>query len=242
MQNNPSYSNDVIAVPKSLALLMTFAFILMLVVTFVALVRPVGASPVTQAQVPTTPAVMQLQPVSTTVINLMTTPGHTLGTNANAPLIVEFADFQCPYCRKFAAGAQKGIEQAAQQGKVRFAYKYFAFLGPESFDSAYAAECANRQGKFWEYHDLLTTNWQGENVGSFTVDRLKIFAAQLKIDSSKFNNCLDTQETKSIIDADIAEARNAGVRGTPTFYVNGRLFNTPALDSLTGWSSIWGGQ
>jgi protein-disulfide isomerase len=221
-----------------MALLLTFAFVVMTVTTLIALVRP-SAAPIVAA-----PAVVQpAQPtVNTGPVNLTTNPGRTVGTNATAPLVVEFADFQCPYCRQFAAGAQKGIVAAAKQGKVRFAYKYFPFLGQESFDAAYAAECANRQGKFWEYEDLLTTNWQGENVGGFAPERLKAFAAQIKLDATKFDACLDDQETAAIIDAEIAEGRQAGVRGTPTFYVNSRLFNAPSFQSADKWATIWGGR
>ena len=242
MQNNSSYSSDVIAVPKSVALLMIFAFILMLIVTFVALARPVGASQVTQIPVAQSQgsATASVLPTVTFAPRTVTSNSRTLGTNVNAPEIVEFADFQCPYCRKFAIGSGRGLEEAIKQGKVRFTYKYFPFLGQESFDAAYAAECANRQGKFWEYTDLLTIGWQGENLGSFTYERLKSMAIQIKLDSVAFTSCLNTQATKAIIDADITEGRTMGVRGTPTFYVNGRLFNPPALDGLTGWSSIWG--
>ena len=134
------------------------------------------------------------------------------------------------------------MEDALKQGKLKFTYKYFPFLGQESFDAAYAAECANRQGKFWEYTDQLAIGWQGENAGSFTKDNLKKWAGLLKLDTAKFNGCLDNQETKPVIDADIAEARSLNVRGTPTFFVNGKLFNAPSLDSAMGWATIWGGH
>jgi protein-disulfide isomerase len=240
MQNNPSYSNEVIAVPKNVALLMTFAFILMLVVTLVALLRPVGASLVTQVPVAQSQGSVTVSalPTVTFAPRTVTSNSRTLGTNANAPEIVEFADFQCPYCRKFALGAGRGLEEAIKQGKVRVTYKYFPFLGQESFDAAYAAECANRQGKFWEYADLLTVGWQGENIGSFTKDNLKKWAGQLKLNTAKFDACLDNQETKSVVDADIIEARSLNVRGTPTFFVNGKLYNAPSLDWSAGWITI----
>ena len=243
MQNNPSYSSDTIAVPKNLALLVVLAFILMLAVTLTTLLRPVS-SQVAQAQVvqPQINGVVSLMPTIIFAPRTVTSSSRTLGTNTNTPEIVEFADFQCPYCRKFAIGAGRGLETAIRQGKVRFTYKYYPFLGQESFDAAYAAECANRQGKFWEYADLLTLGWQGENAGSFTKDNLKKWALQTQIDPVAFNNCLDNQVTKATIDADITEGRNMGVRGTPTFYVNGKLYNTPSLDSALAWTSIWGGQ
>jgi protein-disulfide isomerase len=100
----------------------------------------------------------------------------------------------------------------------------------ESHWAAYAAECGNEQGKFWEYHDRLFAVWQGEFFGTFTKDKLKKYAADLGLDTTKFNQCLDTERTKSIVDAEVAEAESLGIQGTPTFLVNGRLLNVRTLD------------
>jgi protein-disulfide isomerase len=100
----------------------------------------------------------------------------------------------------------------------------------ESHWVAYAAECANEQGKFWEYHDKLFNEWRGEYVGTFTKPNLKKYAADLNLDTAKFNQCLDTERTKPIIDKDVAEARQLGITGTPTFIINGRQLNIGADD------------
>ncbi len=100
----------------------------------------------------------------------------------------------------------------------------------ESYWAAYAAECANEQGKFWEYHDKLFDEWRGEYVGVYLKPNLKKFAADLKLDTEKFNTCLDTERTKAVIDAEIAEANRLGINSTPTFFVNGKQFQVRSLD------------
>ncbi len=93
----------------------------------------------------------------------------------------------------------------------------------ESNWAAYAAECANEQGRFWDYHDKLFDVWTGEFAGTYTKPKLKQYAAELKLDATSFNQCLDTDKTKPAIEADVAEAKRLGVYGTPMFFVNGAL-------------------
>ncbi len=102
--------------------------------------------------------------------------------------------------------------------------------GTESHYAAQAAECANQQGMFWEYHDKLFDVWTGENVGTYTKPKLKQYAADLKLDTGKFNTCLDTDATLSVVNADVAEADRLGVNGTPTFFMNGKLFQMQVGD------------
>jgi protein-disulfide isomerase len=114
---------------------------------------------------------------------------------------------------------------------VKFTYKYFPiFPTGESVWAAEAAECANQQGKFWEYHDKLFAAWSGENVGTYTKANLKKYATEVNLDTAKFNRCLDNDETASVIQADQAEARGMGIRSTPTFLVNGKPLRIRLLD------------
>lgn len=142
----------------------------------------------------------------------------------NAPVtIIEFGDFQCPYCGRFAATTEVQIhEQYIQSGKVRFGYWNFAFLGSESSWAAEAAECAADQDKFWEYHDLLYSSQSGENQGAFNKDKLKEFAKDLGLDPSTFNECFDSGRYTQLIQEDSNTASSIGVRSTPTFLVNGQ--------------------
>lgn len=116
-----------------------------------------------------------------------------------------------------------------KSGKVSFTYKYFPVIDQgkigESNWAAQAAECANLQGKFWNFHDKLFSMWSGENVGTFTKPNLKKYASDLGLDTGKFNQCLDSDQTLSAVQADIGEATRLGVQGTPTFFVNGSLLS-----------------
>jgi protein-disulfide isomerase len=148
---------------------------------------------------------------------------HFLG-DPDAPVtIIEFADFQCPYCGRFSAETELQIdEQYMQSGKVRFAYFNFAFLGPESNWAAEAAECASDQNKFWEYHDKLYASQSGENQGAFSKDKLKQFAKELGLDTSAFDECLDSGKYTQLVQDESSMAASIGVRSTPTFLINGQ--------------------
>ncbi len=146
-----------------------------------------------------------------------------LGDPSASVTIVEFADYQCPFCGKFFKTVMPQItEKYIKTGKVKFVYRDFAFLGEESEWAASAAECAKEQGKFWEYHDYLYTHQNGENQGAFHKKNLKQFAGALGLDGSKFDSCLDTDKYLEEVRKDTEAGRLAGVSGTPTTFVNGR--------------------
>ncbi|MDO8561121.1 MAG: DsbA family protein [bacterium] len=153
--------------------------------------------------------------------------------NPEAPVtMVEFSDYQCPFCNQFFRGSEKQIvDKYVKTGKVKFVYRNFAFLGQESQWASEAAECANEQGKFWEYHDHLfnyiwdnyyAKNVNGENVGAFSKDNLNKFAADLGLDIQKFSFCLDSGKYAGAVKKETAEGRAAGVTGTPTTFINGK--------------------
>jgi protein-disulfide isomerase len=141
----------------------------------------------------------------------------------NAPVLVEvFSDFQCPFCARFAeeAGYQLQLEYA-DSGMVRFEYKHFAFIGPESNLAAEASECAADQDKFWEFHDTLFANFRGQNQGSYRNPALKAMAEAIGLDESSFNSCLDSNQFRTKVNQDTNEGRQRGVNSTPTIFVNG---------------------
>lgn len=157
----------------------------------------------------------------------------TLG-DPNAPVvIIEYADYQCPFCGRFFKETRPLIIEAyVKSGKVLLGYKDFAFLGKESTDAAEAARCAHDQGKFWQYHDAIfnylwdnyhSKEKNGENVGALSTERLKTFAAELNIDRSAFAQCLDGGTHVQDVKAQLEEGKAFGVSGTPAFLVNGML-------------------
>jgi protein-disulfide isomerase len=112
-------------------------------------------------------------------------------------------------------------ETYAGTDQVRFEYKHFAFLGNESTRAAEASECANEQGQFWPYHDTLFLNQRGENLGAFSDQNLKAFAVAIGLDEQAFNDCLDTDRFREVVDAEVSESEERAVRSTPTLFING---------------------
>lgn len=145
--------------------------------------------------------------------------------NPNAKVVVvEFADFQCPFCRKYFTDVFPQIKRDyIDTGKVKFVYGDLAFLGEESIQSARAARCAGEQGKFWQYHDTLFEKQGIENGGSFSDENLIKFAKNLGLNISAFNSCLSSDKySKEIVDLKNL-VNTYGMTGTPTTLVDGKL-------------------
>ncbi len=124
------------------------------------------------------------------------------------------------------------ITDYVQTGKASIEYRDFAFGGQESLDAAAASDCALDQGKFWQYHDTLFLNQHGENQGAFSRDRLKQMAKDIGLDTTKFNQCLDSgAHAKDVTDSTNA-AVQAGLPGTPAFTVNGQQVKYDGFPSL----------
>ena len=158
-------------------------------------------------------------------VNHAQTSGHTLGDPAAPITMEEYADFQCPACGAFARGTLRQIEDKyVNTGKVKVVFHHFAFIGDESTRAGEAAECANEQGKFWEYYDTLYANQAGENQGAFNDTNLANFAQQLKLDVDKFNTCLKEDRYLGVVTADSTDAQTRGVVQTPTVFINGKKY------------------
>ncbi|HEY4494272.1 MAG TPA: thioredoxin domain-containing protein [Candidatus Paceibacterota bacterium] len=150
--------------------------------------------------------------------------------NANAPVtVIEYADFQCPFCGRFHQDAEQAvINTYVNTGKVKFVYRDYAFLGPESGRAAEAARCAGDQGKFWEYHGYLYSHQNGENRGAFSDPNLKSFAKTLGLNTSTFNSCLDSGKHAQEVADSTVEGSKAGVTGTPKGFIlrDGEIVST----------------
>jgi predicted DsbA family dithiol-disulfide isomerase len=145
-----------------------------------------------------------------------TGPGPLRG-NPEAPVtIVEFSDFQCPYCVRARSTVNRIRETYGDQ--VNFAYRHFPLDFHELAQKAgEAAACANDQGRFWDMHDRL---WKAN--GQLQVSDLKNYALAIGLDTAAFNECLDSGRHASVVEADAQEGARLGVSGTPAFYINGR--------------------
>jgi len=150
--------------------------------------------------------------------------------NPDAPIrIDEYSDFQCPYCAKFYTDTEAQLmETYVADGTVYFVYNTFGeFIGPESGGAAEAAYCAGDQGKFWEMHDIILTNQNGENQGAFVDRRLLAFAKNLGLNMNEFESCFNDNKYKDMIDQDLKDGMAGGVKATPSFVmtytVNGEV-------------------
>jgi protein-disulfide isomerase len=131
--------------------------------------------------------------------------------------IIEFSDFQCPFCLQAHPTVAKVLSTYGD--KVRFVYRHFPLPNhPNARPAAEAASCAAEQDKFWQYHDRLF-----DNQGRLSDADLKEHAAALQLDTAKFNACVDSHKYRATVDEDVAAGEDAGVSGTPAFFINGRV-------------------
>ncbi len=158
-------------------------------------------------------------PVSASAQERKQIPLKSMG-ESDAPIeILEYTDFQCPACR----GSKPLIADlmARHPGEVRVIFKHYPLEGHRWARPAHrAAECAHAQGHFWDYHHLLYDNqqvWAGEKNAEVFIK----FAADLSLDVSKFQGCMNSSEPDIGLEADIAEGKRMGIRATPTFFING---------------------
>ncbi len=161
------------------------------------------------------------EPTSAQVVDVSLDDDPILG-DPNAPVtIIEFSDYQCPFCSKFLIDTLPLIKtQYIDTGKVKFVYRDFPLssIHPYAQKAAEAAECADVQGKYWEYHDNLFGNQNALDIAS-----LKKYAQDLKLNTDKFNTCLDSGEMAGEVANDLDDGIAAGVQGTPGFFINGRF-------------------
>ena len=143
--------------------------------------------------------------------------------NETAPVtIIEFSDFECPFCAKWYTETKSQIdEQYIEAGQVKLVYMHYPLdFHPQAEPAALASECANEQGKFWEFHDLIF-----ENPSTLGTATYKQWASDLSLDQQQFDDCYDSKKYLARVQSDLSKGQNAGIRGTPGFLVNGRLIS-----------------
>jgi protein-disulfide isomerase len=174
-------------------------------------------------------AASQSATTSTAFVDVSVKGRPFLGPKGAAVTVVEFTDYQCPFCERFFKDTYRPLLKA-YKGKIRFVVRNFpiAQLHPLAEKAAEAAECANDQGKFWEYHDVLFTKQD-----KLDVESLKQNASDLHLDSERFDKCLDNGDKADVVQADLNDGTRYGVTGTPTFFVNGeRLTGAQPLEAF----------
>jgi len=159
--------------------------------------------------------------------------------NADAGItILEFSDFQCPFCERAYSGAVADFKASSYftNGEVNLIYKQFPLnsIHPYAQKAAEASLCADEQGKFWEYHDMMF-----ENQAALTVNDLKSYASQLGLNTGQFNSCLDNGKYVSEVAKETAQATSAGGQGTPFFViVNTETEKSTAISGAYPWTQF----
>ncbi len=183
---------------------------------------PTGSGPTTPpgGTPPTNP------PPSGTPVDVSEDDDPFIG-NADAPVvIIEFSDFQCPFCRRFFTDTLSQIEDKyIKTGKAKLVYRDIPLsFHPAAQKAAESAECADDQGKWRQMHDKIFTEQgkQGEGTIQFTVDDMKKWAGEIGLNAGQFSSCLDSGKYTDEVAKDSADAAAAGVTGTPTFFINGK--------------------
>jgi len=143
--------------------------------------------------------------------------------DANAPVtIVEFSDFECPFCGQFYTNAlPEIISEYIDTGKAKLYYRHLPLdFHPQARPAALASECANEQDQFWAYHDLLFEN--NSTIATANADKYVEWATGLGMNADQFRACITTEKYAENVDGDTAAAAAAQASGTPTFYINGQ--------------------
>lgn len=160
--------------------------------------------------------------------------GRAMG-DPNAPVTIEiYEDFQCPACKTFSEQIEPQIADTyVATGDVYYIFRHFPFIDDraprnESDQAANASMCAANENRFWDYHDILFANWNGENQGAFNDKRLVAFGESIGLDMESFNECFNANANKGEIEADLQSGRDASVTGTPSVIVNGKML-TPGF-------------
>ena len=158
--------------------------------------------------------------------------GSPIVGNPNAPItILEWGDYQCTFCYKFHQSSLNVIlEEYVDAGKVKIVFKDFPLNGPDSILAAEASYCAEDQGKYWEYHDELYTNWAGERTGWINNNSLNKFAETVGLELEQFNLCLNEHKYRQKV-LDLEQfGFDVGIDATPSFFI----FNDEKIIKIRG--------
>jgi protein-disulfide isomerase len=166
------------------------------------------------------PKIEQIESAKITMDTFVSNGSPILG-DPNAPItLVEFGDYQCHYCNVFFQTIEDDIiKNYVKTGKVKMIFKDYNIIGPDSINASHGAHCANEQGVFWEYHDILYSNWTGENNGWASARNLTIFAEEVNADMDKWTQCMNEKSHSITINESNNDARALELTGTPAFFV-----------------------
>ena len=168
------------------------------------------------------PTIQQVGPPKITTETFLANGSPVLG-NSDAPItLIEFGDYQCHFCNVFFHLTEdKILKNYVETGKVKMIFKDYNIIGPDSINASHGAHCANDQESFWEYHDILYSNWTGENNGWASSENLGKFAQEIGLDIDVWSECMVNGLHSQTILASNKDAKNLELSGTPAFFVIG---------------------
>ena len=162
----------------------------------------------------------------------------------DAPItLVEFGDYQCHFCHQFFENTEERIvSNYVETGMVKMVFRDFTIIGPDSITAAHGARCAEEQGLFWEYHDAVYSNWDGENTGWASLDGLRQYAGEAGADVGTWNGCMLTGAHHNKATTSSQAARDLGIGGTPAFFViapNGAVLRISGAQPYDVFQSVF---
>lgn len=169
----------------------------------------------------------QVQEIYIDFLKRLTADGSPFLGEDKAPVVITvFSDFQCPHCAQLGEVFQKLLEKNPKS--IKIVYKYYPLPNHQfAGAAAVAAYAAHNQGKFWQYHDLLYADFRDLNM-----DKIQQFAEKLGLNMSQFQAQMNSQEAKDRVIRDLQEGKEAGISGTPSVFVNGRLARERTPEAL----------
>lgn len=163
--------------------------------------------------------------------NLIKNGSPMIGNPSSPISILEWGDYQCTFCYRFHMSSFNVIlDEYINSGRANFVFKDFPLNGPDSIFAAEAAYCAEDQGKYWQYHDELYTNWGGEKTGWITVDSLNKFATTVDLEIDEFNSCINEHKYRQRVLELEKFGKEIGIDATPSFLI----FNDEKIIKIRG--------
>jgi len=192
------------------------------IVIIIAFIGFDGVSNQSELVIEPAPTVQQAGPPKITTETFLANGSPVLG-DSDAPItLIEFGDYQCHFCNVFFHSTEDDIlKNYVETGKVKMIFKDYNIIGPDSINASHGAHCANDQGLFWEYHDILYSNWTGENNGWASSENLGTFAQEIGLDMDIWSECMVKAMHSQTILASNKDAKNLELTGTPAFFVIG---------------------
>jgi len=198
-----------------------------------------GISNPTELKIQPTPTAQQVGPAKITMNTFLANGSPILGQRDAPITLIEFGDYQCHFCNVFFHSTEDDIlKNYVKTGKVKMIFKDYNIIGPDSVNASHGAHCAKDQGLFWEYHDILYSNWTGENNGWASSENLGKFAQEIGLDMDIWSECMVNGKHSQTILGSNEDAKSLELTGTPAFFVIGpdgkttRLFGAQPYETF----------